>query len=261
MSNKIITIKDLTCGYRNKTVLTNINLEIEKGTSLGIIGPNGSGKTTFLKALTRIVKPLKGDIFINQKNLKEFSYQDIARTLAVVSQIINPVSISVYEYVLMGRLPYYQKFQFFETKSDRDLVEKYLKLTDSYYLKDSLMNEISGGEAQLVQIARALCQKPSILLLDEPTAHLDIGHKIQILDLIKKLNQELNLTILMVHHDLNLASEYCDKLLLLKEGEILKIIEEVYKTPVIVKTNPLSQKPFTILITKDNLNIKGDNLN
>jgi iron complex transport system ATP-binding protein len=184
--------------------------------------------------------------------------------VAVSSQLLDPVLTTVEEYILLGRLPYYRKYQFFETSKDETIVEKYMRLTDTFRLKESLMTELSGGERQLASIARALAQEPILLLLDEPTSHLDITHQAQIMELIGRLNRELGLTVLMVLHDLNLASEYCSRLLLLNNGSIHKLgtpeevltyrtIEEVYKTVVLVKKNPLSGKPYVFLITLDKI--------
>jgi iron complex transport system ATP-binding protein len=259
----VMDINNLFAGYGNKNILKDINISINNGDILGIIGPNGSGKTTLLKTACGIIKPTAGEVVIESKNLYSLSVKEIARKVAVVTQSIEPVMITVLEYVVMGRMPYYKKFQFFESKEDYRLAEKFMQLTDTLRIKDQYMSEISGGERQLAQVARALVQQPLILLLDEPTSHLDITHQIKILDLIRRLNKELNLTVVMVLHDLNLAAEYCTKLTMLKDGKIhltdtpdqvltYKTIEDVYDTIVIVEKNPLSGKPFIIPVTEEN---------
>ena len=162
----------------------------------------------------------------------------------------------------MGRFPYYNRFQFFEKENDLKLVEHYMEMTDVASFKNKYMSEISGGERQRAQVARALVQQPLILILDEPTSHLDITHQVRILNLIKRLNRDLNLTVVMVIHDLNMAAEYCSKLVMLKKGYVFNNgtpedvltysnIEEVYETVVIVQTNPLTQKPFVIPVTEN----------
>jgi len=163
--------------------------------------------------------------------------------------------------VLLGRIPHLGRLQL-ETKADYSISEKALGMTDTLHLKEKRMDELSAGERQRVIIAKAIAQQPFLLFLDEPTAHLDIGHQIQVLDLLKRLNQRDNLTIVMVLHDLNLASEYCNRILLLNEGEIFKEgspqevltyqnIEAVYKTVVVVNNNPITSKPYVVLVSKE----------
>lgn len=258
----MLKIINLTCGYGAKIVLYDISFDIDKGEFLGIIGPNGSGKTTLLRVLSRAIVPMKGEIFVDGKNIRTRPLKELAKDIAVVSQNPPLSHMSVEEFVLLGRIPYYQGFQFFETKKDMELAGRSMDLTGIFKLKDRLLNQLSGGEKQLVLIARALAQEPRVLLLDEPTAHLDIAHQAGIMDLVKRLNKELGLTVIIILHDLNLASEYCQKLLLINEGRIHKIgqpdkvldyqtIEEVYKTIVVVEKNPLSSKPYVLLVSEE----------
>ncbi len=253
----IISCRKLVCGYLKTPVLNNIDLDVKAGEMVGIIGPNGCGKTTLIKSLSGFLKPISGEILIHGKSIKNCSSSFISQKVAVVNQSMTPLSMSVSDYVTMGRLAFFKKFQFFETSKDRKVVENNLKLTDSFKNKDKMLNELSGGERQLAQIARALTQQPDIILLDEPTSHLDITHQIRILNLVRKLNHELGLTVIMVIHDLNLAAEYCDRLVMIDNGNIYKdgttenvLTEEsllnVYKTKVSVNKNPLSGKPLII---------------
>lgn len=261
----VMNIDNLHVGYGNELIIKGVDIEIGKGELVGIIGPNGSGKTTLLRAMTGILRPMQGTVSVLNKDLLKLSAKDIAKKIAVVTQSIDPVMISISDYVLMGRLPYYSRFQFFEKIEDLDIADKYMKLTDIYSFKEKLISELSGGERQRAQIARALAQEPDILLLDEPTSHLDITHQIKILDLIKRLNKEMNFTVIMVIHDLNLAAEYCSKLIMLRDGNIFQTgmpndvltyrnIENVYETVVIVQKNPLSGKPFIIPVTEEERN-------
>jgi len=259
---------NLTCGYTEEVphrhlpkreVIKNISLSLGEGEFIGMIGPNGAGKTTFLRVLTRILKPWKGKIFFQGKNLEKFSPKQLAKEIAFLPQNIEiPFPFSVETFILLGRYPYLDYFGRFNFQ-DEQQVKKMMELTDTVHLKDKKINTLSGGERQRVFLAQTLVQEPKLLLLDEPVAHLDIGHQIEILDLIKRLNQEKNLTVIAVFHDLNLASEYCDRLLLLNEGKIYKNgqpeevltyknLEEVYKTVVIVSKNPLSSKPHVLLV-------------
>ena len=281
----MLAINDLTCGYAcpprparpdvgqglgstkgssagdSGFFIRDINLRVASGEIVGIIGPNGSGKTTLLRAATRVLKPMSGVIFLEGENIRRMKTSVLARKVAVVSQSAESGFMTVEEFVLLGRIPYYGKFRFLETKNDLKIARDAMALTDSLKLKDQLMNRISGGERQLALIARALAQEPKLLLLDEPTTYLDIAHQVSILDLIRRLNKNFGLTVVMVLHDLNLAGEYCHRLALFNNGKIHKsglpeevldyrIIEEVYKTVVVVEKNPISQKPYVMAISE-----------
>ena len=256
----MLEIENLFCGYDSKIILQDITLRAENGEFLGIIGPNGSGKTTLLKAITRILKPKAGVIFFEGKNIRQMGFKELAKNMAVVPQDSLTNNMSVEEFVLLGRIPYYRRLQFLETNKDKGVAENALALTGTLHLKERSISEISGGERQLVLIARALAQQPKLLLLDEPTAHLDITHQVGILDLIRRLNQEFGITVMMVLHDLNLAGEYCQRLVLIDNGRIHRIgtpeeifnyrdIEDVYKTKVLIERNPVSLKPYIVLVS------------
>ncbi len=220
---KSIQIKDLTFGYGDQSILKKLNVMIGHRTFLSIIGPNGSGKTTLLKNIARNLTPDQGSIFIDQKELKAYSTSDLAKDMAVVHQ--NPdagVDFTVYDVVMMGRHPYIPRFKR-ETAQDMEIVEQALKATSVFHLQERFVDEISGGEKQRVMIAKALAQEPQVLLLDEPTSFLDIHHQIEILDLLKKLNQEKQITVIAVIHDLNLAARYSDEVMLMHEGKILAL--------------------------------------
>ena len=259
MSN-ILNIQNLCCGYP-KFQLSDINIDIPKGSFAGIIGPNGSGKTTLFRAITGTLGLKSGKILLSDKNLKSFSLRDRAQNIAIVSQFIEAGDMTVEDYVLMGRIPYHSRFNFFETDDDFEIARKYMEMTDTWRFKDQLMSELSGGEQQLAGIARALTQQPQLLLLDEPTSHLDITHQVHILNVLQQLNQEMGLSVLMVIHDLNLASEYCDWLILVNQGKIhtqgtpeealtFQNIEDVYQTVVVTQNNPLSGKPAIFLASQ-----------
>lgn len=265
MNNNFFSINNFSCGYGKKFKIHDINFSIKKGSFAGIIGPNGSGKTTLFKGIAGELKPLSGNIFLDKKNMANMRFKEKARNLAIVSQRIDNENINVTDYVLMGRIPYKKYFSIFETKDDYLLAEKYMKMTNVWQLKDKNMNQLSGGQQQLVSIAKALTQEPNILLLDEPTSHLDITHQIQVLNLIQKLNKELQLTVLMIIHDLNLAGEYCDYLIMMNKGTVFtknipdnvltySNIENVYKTIVVTGKNPVSEKPTVFLVSEKGLN-------
>lgn len=258
----MLCVKGLNCGYHNRQILRDINLDVDAGEIMGIIGPNGSGKTTFLRAISRQLKPKEGVIHLDGKDIQQMKYKELARKIAVVAQGVTEDAITVEEFVLMGRIPHFKGLQFLETNRDFEIAEKCMALTDVIRLKDRPIGQISGGEKQLASIARALAQEPALLLLDEPTTYLDIAHQVGMLDLIRRLNREMRLSVLMVLHDLNLAGEYCDRLALLCDGKVYKqgmpedvlnykTIEEVYKTVVVVQKNPVSSKPYVFLVSED----------
>ena len=198
-NNTILEVKNLSCGY-NKTqtsILKDINFTVSKREMVSILGTNGSGKTTLLKTISSIISPAKGEIMLQGEIIKNIPLKKRSTKTAVVMQFQNAAYMTVEEYVLLGRLPYFKKFQFFETQNDIDLVHKYLKLTNTMELKDTPFNEISGGEKQMVSIARALVQEPALLLLDEPTSHLDISHQAQILNLINHMKEQLGIAVLL----------------------------------------------------------------
>lgn len=255
-SERVLEVEGLTCGYGQRAVLRDVSFEVGEGEFVGVIGPNGSGKTTLLRAVTKVLEPSDGRILLYGKDIRGIKLVDLARRVAVVSQ--NPeggFGMTVEEFVLLGRVPHRRKFQFLETKHDEYAAERAMALTGTLQLKRRYLRELSGGERQLAFIAKALCQEPELLLLDEPTAHLDIAHQIRVLDLLKRLNRGDRLTVIAVLHDLNLAGEYCDRLLLLKDGRVHKtglpeevltprVIGEVYGTNVVVGRSPVSSKPY-----------------
>ncbi|MCX5705872.1 MAG: ABC transporter ATP-binding protein [Candidatus Omnitrophica bacterium] len=255
----LLKVENLFGGYHRETVIKGISLDVNKGDFVGMIGPNGSGKTTLLRLMSRILAPQKGNIYLERKDISAMGLKEFCQEVAFVAQdtTIN-FSFSVLEIALMGRIPHLKRLQL-ETKQDMEIVEKSLSMTDAWHLKAKKIDELSSGERQRVVIAKALAQEPVLLFLDEPTSHLDIGHQIQVLDLLKKLNRQTNLTIVMVLHDLNLASEYCNRIVLLNEGKVFKEgsprevltyqnIEAVYKTVVVVNDNPVSSKPYVVLV-------------
>jgi len=258
----LLKAQNICGGYPNKPVINNVSLEVEQGDFLGIIGPNGGGKSTLLRLMSRALPLTEGRIILSGKNLKKISTKEIAKKIAFIPQLtlIN-FSFTVWEIVLMGRIPHLSRLQP-EGKKDFSIAERALSLTDTLHLRNRKIDELSAGERQRVVIAKALTQEPLLLFLDEPTSHLDIAHQIQTLDLLTDLNKNSNLSIVIVLHDLNLASEYCKKIILLDNGKIFKEgtpdcvltyqnIENLYKTVVVVKDNPITSRPHVLLIPGD----------
>lgn len=268
MADALLRVRGLRGGYGVRDVIKGVSFDVKRGEFLGIIGPNGSGKSTLLRLLSRVLPPKGGEIRLESEDIKKIHIKDFCKKAAFVSQdtAIN-FPFTSGEVALMGRIPHMGRLQF-ETKRDHSIARHSLSLTDALHLKDKYITELSAGERQRVIIAKALAQEPILLFLDEPTSHLDISHQIQILDLLKKLNRENGLTIMIVLHDLNLASEYCSRIILLEDGNLFKDaeprdiltyqnIEAVYKTVVVVKENPISHKPYIILVSGESVCRRG----
>lgn len=215
-----LKINNLEFGYGDTPVLKGIDFNVETGEFVSIIGPNGSGKSTLLKTINHLYPIKSGSISILGKDISLYNSREMARNIALVPQDTSlDYEFTVEDVVLMGRHPYKGRFEK-EDEEDFNIVYESMKMTNTLNLKDRLITEISGGERQRVFIAKALAQKPSIMLLDEPTSHLDINHQMDILNLLKDLNQEKDMTIILVIHDINLAARYSDEIILLNSGII-----------------------------------------
>ena len=211
----IIEVENLGFSYGRKTILQNLSFGVGEGTFLGIIGPNGAGKTTLLNLLCDLLRLQKGHIKVESKSLGHYHVREIAKKIAIVRQEFVPVfDFSVDEIVSMARTPYLGALAF-PDESDRQIIAESLELTDTAKFANRLLGSLSGGERQRVFIARALAQKTPILLLDEPTSFLDMKHQVAIYDLLKNAQTGQNKTIVAVTHDINLAAQYCDQILLL----------------------------------------------
>jgi iron complex transport system ATP-binding protein len=219
----MLKINDLYFSYKERPVLQQINLEIKKGERIGILGPNGCGKTTLLKLLNRNLHPDSGKVLMNDIDLEEISKREIARHIAVVPQS-NEIrfAFSVRDIVMMGRMPFIGQFQG-ESSEDIHIVEEAMKRTNVTEFADRLINTMSGGERQRVIIARAVAQKPEIILLDEPSLHLDICYQFEVLDLMKKLSDEEDLTVVIVSHDLPMVVKYCDRIVLIHDHKVFAV--------------------------------------
>lgn len=225
----MLRLKDIRFKYDNGQddfELSDINLEIESGEFVTILGPNGSGKSTLLNLILGDLIPAEGEILFNRKGYSSYSRKEIAKRVSFVPQRYYSVyPFSVYEIVAMGRTPYLNLLGF-EREEDVQKISNALELVGISHLKNKSINSVSGGEAQRAFIARAIVQEPELILLDEPNAHLDLEHQISIFNLLKSLNDEKRLTILMVSHDLNLAGCYSKRIILMKSGNIFMDAEK-----------------------------------
>ncbi len=244
--------------------IRSISFDVHEGEVLGIIGPNGSGKTSLLKLLAKVLQPEAGSLDLFGQALETISQQEVARTVALVPQdTVQLFPFTIAELVLMGRFPHHAPSWRFggiawETSDELALADRVMGEMDVRHLARRFLHEVSGGERQRAVIARALVQEPRVLLLDEPTAFLDLNHQLEIVTTLRRLSRQRGLTVVMVSHDLNLASQVCDRLLLLKHGELEAVgtpdevlrpemIKQVYGCQVLVDRHPVSGRPRVTL--------------
>jgi len=257
------SLNHVTFGYRSPwgkaqdAVLTDLTCAVESGKILGVLGPNGSGKSTLLKLLMRVLRLQEGSIELFGQDLLALSQAEIARTVAFVPQETQQsFPFTIAQMVLMGRFPHHSGWGGWHWEDSADLAVAYSAMVDLdvAHLGTRLITDVSGGERQRAIIARAIAQEPKVLLLDEPTAFLDLHHQLEIARILRQLNRERGMTVIMVSHDLNLASQYCDHLILMEQGRIVKggspeeviepdILEAVYGCRVLVDRHPQSGMP------------------
>ena len=213
-------MSEIEYSFENKAILNKINIQIKQKEILGIVGPNGSGKTTVFNILCGLIKPNKGNIFIDGININNLSITQKSKLIALAPQnTIFPEDISVFELTVMGRNPYMNLLSW-ESLDDNELAVQYINRVGILQLASKKLKHISGGERQLALIAMVLCQETPIILLDEPTSNLDIKNQLHIMDNINAIRESTNKTILVNLHDLNLAAKYCDKIIFLKNGTV-----------------------------------------
>jgi iron complex transport system ATP-binding protein len=253
----VLDIQSLTVAYYDHVVLHNLDLTVQEGEVLAMVGPNGAGKSTLIRALSGVQPLRSGRMTLQGKELNRLSSMERARLLAVVPQARQlPGAYTVYQTVLLGRTPYLSWLGS-AGQVDHQSVRQALEHTLTISLAERRVGELSGGEQQRVLLARALAQDAPVLLLDEPTTHLDLQHQSNLLNLVRKLAQEKSLTVLMVVHDLNLASLYADRVALMVEGSIFACglpgdvltsenLSSVYHVPVSVIPHPEYGKPLIL---------------
>jgi iron complex transport system ATP-binding protein len=246
----ILDISNISLSLRDNFILSNVSLDVSAGEFFVIIGPNGAGKTSLLKVLSGLQKAQKGTVTIKDKNILNYRRRNLSQIMAIVPQHIEVgFPFTVADTVIMGRSPHLGILGM-EGENDFHIAEEAMKFTDVSHLTDRKLFQLSGGELQRVIIARAICQQPEIILLDEPTTALDPAHQLKIMDLMEKFRREHGTTIIMVSHDLNLASMYGDRVLLLKSGRVVKtgdpksvlnkeLLEDSYGCRIQVDESPL----------------------
>lgn len=217
-----LQIKNVSFSFNCVQALNDVTFIAHDSEILGLIGPNGSGKTTLLRCINQVLKPKIGTVLINEDDISNFKRKEIAKKIAVVPQYSKIFPFTVLDAILMGRFPHIKRLGG-EKISDFEAVKNVMELTGTMPLAERLIDELSGGELQKVILARALAQTPEILLLDEPTTHLDVNHQLEVLELIRKITKAKGLITILVSHNLNLAARYCDKLLMLNSGKVHSI--------------------------------------
>ncbi len=254
----MLSLQNISAGYAGRLVLQNVAVDITAGEFVGLIGPNGSGKTTLLRVISGVLPTRQGEVWLGGRKLQEMGRRDVAKHVAhLLQECTFGLAFSVREVVLMGRSPHLPRFGR-ETERDLAIVERAMDLANVSHIADRPITGISGGERQRAFIAMCLAQEPEVLLLDEPTSHLDIGHQLSILNLIRNLNHQTRMTVVAVFHDLNLAAEFCDRLVLLDRGRVVaegtpadvlttERILNVYGVSVLIERNPVSDGPQLVL--------------
>ncbi|WP_155593359.1 ABC transporter ATP-binding protein [Lysinibacillus cavernae] len=234
-------MENLASGYEQVAVFEGLNLTIEEGKVTTIIGPNGCGKSTLLKTIGRILKKQQGTVYLQEQNMQNLSTKDIAKKLAILSQTpVAPGQLKVEELIAYGRYPHRNNVNRL-TNKDEEMIEWALTVTNTMEYRNRELGQLSGGQRQRVWLAMALAQETNILLLDEPTTYLDMAHQLEVLDIVKSLNEQHNCTIVMVLHDINHAARYSDQLIAMRKGVIMQT-----GTPQEILSADVMRKVFNI---------------
>ncbi len=245
-----LDVANVCAAYGERKALESVSCVVAAGSLLGIIGPNGAGKTTLLRVLGGALPVSSGALTVRGRDIRDFRRQELARVVGFVPQSLDvPVAFTVGEFVAMGRTPYVSGWSRL-SKDDEAAVRKAMAMADLQDLESRLVDELSAGEKQRAVVAMALAQEPQILLLDEPTAHLDVQHAWSLMTLIAKLNAEHGVTVVLSSHDLNLAAEFCSHLLLMDEG---RVVSHGRPTEVLdaERLSGVYKHPLEILTTQD----------
>ena len=259
MKENILEFHQIAAGYGDRQILKDVTLAIREGDFAGLIGSNGTGKSTLIKCVSGLLPLKRGKIMICGRDNTSLKSRERAQMVAVVPQSYHvEYDFTVEDIVMMGRNPYLS-FRKKESQTDRDIVEEAMQMTNTAVFHDRFYNELSGGERQRVILARAIAQKPRIILLDEPTSALDVHHQIEVMELITRLNREEHMTVLAVLHDINMASRFCQRMIMLQEGVVTadgtprevinrQNMESLYKMKLMIRESPLFHKPEIIPI-------------
>jgi iron complex transport system ATP-binding protein len=256
-----LDVDNISLSYNGHAVVAGLSFELFPGEVLGLVGPNGCGKTSVIKAISRVIPLRSGSILLDGRKMSLISHSQLARQIGIVPQNpLIPDSFTVSEVVLLGRNPHLGLLRN-ESAADLAIAWWAMDRTGILPLAERRMGELSGGERQRVTIARVLTQEPQAVLLDEPTANLDINHQIEVLDLIRDLCTEKQLGVLIALHDLNMAAQYCHRILMMKNGSLhaegtpkevitAENIKAVYGTDSYIQPHPENRLPVVVLVGK-----------
>ncbi|HBE9551641.1 ABC transporter ATP-binding protein [Clostridioides difficile] len=257
----MLKTNNLSVGYNNKVVISNINVEVENGEILCLLGSNGAGKTTLLRSLSKLISPIKGEIYLNGVNINCISRKALSKKMALVltNRLLGDL-MTVQDIVNIGRYPY---TGFFGSLSKKDLimVDEALESVDALHLKKRYFDELSDGEKQKVLVARALVQEPEIIILDEPTTHLDIKHRLELINILKKLSKEKSISVILSLHEIDIALKSCDKVALIKNNKVIAYgqPEDVVDEDIINSLYELDDKNFNSLLGSVEISNKSKN--
>jgi iron complex transport system ATP-binding protein len=255
--NIMLKIKNISVGYRQKKVIQDLSLNFSAGEFCALLGPNGAGKSTLLKALIKFMEIESGEILLNNNNLQNLSHKETAKIVSMIPQDFQlQFDYKVKDLVIMGRFPHLGYWQNY-SKKDEEITENILKQLDLIKYKDTNFSQLSGGEKQRVSIARSLAQETDVILMDEAFVNLDVNHQLEIMQILSGINKTQNKTIILVSHNINLASDYCNRVIMMKEGRIIADgkpeaiinednIKELFDAELKMIINPGSGKPNLI---------------
>jgi len=264
----LLSVHGLTVSYAAHTVLRDVSFDVPQGDLVVVLGPNGAGKTTLLRTIAKVVSPKVGVVLLDGRDIAKLPVRQLMKTLSVVPQSEESVfSFTVQDIVAMGRTPHLPPLAPLSQR-DWQIIREAMEATDVWELRDRLFTELSGGEQRRVLIAKALAQEPQLLLLDEPTANLDLHYQLEVVELIQRLNRERGITVLAVLHDLNLAAMLGQRFILMHKGRIYAVgnadevltpqnIQQVYGVPVVVTRHPLNGKPIILLAERRIPTLRG----
>jgi iron complex transport system ATP-binding protein len=250
MSPSILHTEQLDVGYNGRTVIEHVDIKALRGSMICLLGPNGAGKSTILRTLSGMLTPIRGSVIVENSNIGSLARKTLAQKLAIVlTDKLNPGLMTAYDIVAMGRHPYTGFFGRLKT-ADRDIVCTALSSVNATYLAERYYNELSDGEKQKILIARALAQEPELIILDEPTSHLDIRHRIEVVNILSRLCKEKNITVILSLHDIDLALKGCETVLMVKDGHIVAhgTPEQIVHEGVVQKLYDISHAYYNDLL-------------